>query len=212
MSNEKIFCGLCKVEVENWKDHENSEEHQNRIRNLGGINSIVKRKVAIDQLRFKNPELADTADRLFDTTNKKIENIMTGKKGYNIYESDNFEKPDGFIDKDGKWYSCDPIYHSAFANDYIKMVKENLGKLDKNLLKEFNEKTKEFTTHKDILIHNNWISVTVGLTDTYVQPGEIISYKQKKTLKKWFKKYKKSFRVNGQVITDEFHDFFQEVR
>jgi len=199
---EKISCGLCQIYIEDgddWEKHVNSKEHQQNLANLGGAKAIVERKMFADKIIGNNPEMKKAADKLFDDTNTKMKNILTGKKGFNIHEHDDLEKPDGFIALDGKWYSCDPIYHLAFASDYVR-----------ELCVTYDEK--EYTTKKDFLIdHEGWMSVTIGLTDVYMQPSKKgITYAQKKILKKWLIKFKRPFHIEGQEVNDEFHNFFSE--
>jgi len=209
--DDRISCGLCKRYIDgNWDEHVNSAEHQNKLNNLGGANAITQRRIAIAEMVSGNPDMIKIAEKLGDSVDTKMENILTGKKGYNIYGYDDLEKEDGFITPDGNWYSCDPIYHIAFAGDYIKMLKEHFKETNKKLLTSLESEIKKHTTSKDYLIDElGWLSVTVGLTDIYMQPSKNgITYAQKKMLKCWLKKYKHPFHINRVLVNDEFHDFF----
>ena len=84
---EKISCGLCQIYIEDgddWEKHVNSKEHQQNLANLGGAKAIVERKMFADKIIGNNPEMKKAADKLFDDTNTKMKNILTGKKGFNI--------------------------------------------------------------------------------------------------------------------------------
>lgn len=207
----RVHCGLCKVFVDgDWREHEQSEEHQTKIRNLGGMDAIIKRRIAVDSLRIANPKMAKMAEQLNDSVEIKMENILTGKKGYNINQPDDLEKKDGFITPDGEWYSCDPVYHDAFAGEFLERFEEHLQN-DKKLLNTYKRHRKKYTNAKTYLIdHNGWFSVTVGLTDVYMVESKETGTtpQQKKTLKRWFLKYKLPFHLNGELVNDEFHDFF----
>ena len=99
-----------------------------------------------------------------------MENILTGKKGYNINEPDDLEKKDGFITPDGEWYSCDPVYHDAFAGEYLERFEKHLRMTDKKLLKTYEQHRKLYGTSKDFLVdHNGWFCVTVGTIRWYAQ-------------------------------------------
>jgi hypothetical protein len=207
----RVHCGLCKVFVDgDWREHEQSEQHQTKIKNLGGIDALIKRRIAVDSLRISNPKLANMVEKITQDVDTKMENILTGKPGYNIYKPDDLEKKDGWITPDGKWYSCDPVYHDAFASDFLEWFEEHLKDTDKKLLKAYHRHRKLYKTDKEYLQdHNGWFSVTVGLTGVYMAASkEGITDEQKKTLKRWFQKYKLPFHLNGQEVNDEFHDFF----
>ena len=208
----RVSCGLCKKYVDgDWDEHCNSEEHQQKLKNLGGINALTQRRIAIDRLKTVNPGMAKIAKNLADSVDKKMENVLTGKKGYNIYNPDDLEKQDGFITPEGEWYSCDPVYHAEFAYDYVKKFNQPLLDANEELAPSLQLNEKKIITAKEILIDSlGWTSVTVGLTDIYIQPGEKITYAQKKTLKRWLKKFKHPFHINKVLVNDEFHDFFSE--
>lgn len=210
---EEVHCGLCQIPVPgDWNEHVNSEGHQIKLRNFGGLASMTQRRISIERLKAVNPNMVPMAEKLANDVDKKMENLLTGKKGYNIYEPDDLEKQDGFITPEGDWYSCDPVYHTAFAIDYLEMFKDHLRRTDKKLLTALIAHIKKYDTAKDYLVDDSgWVSVTVGLTDNYVQPGKKgFTFAQKKTLKKWFLKFKKPFRAEGDIVTDEYHDFFIE--
>jgi len=198
--DNRVSCGLCNKYVDgDWEEHEQSEEHQQKLKNLGGINAMTQRRVATSEMVSGDPNMVKIAEKLADSVDTKMENILTGKKGYNIHDFDDLKKEDGFITPAGDWYSCDPVYHNAFAIDYVEMVGIQIKKND---------------TAKDYLVDiRGWLSVTVGLTDIYMQSSKKgITYAQKKTLKRWLKKFKHPFHINRVLVDDEFHDFFSDNR
>ena len=196
------YCGLCQVKVEgSFEDHVASKEHQDKLKAMGGMDSIIERRMSTDRLRMTNPGMAKVADRLFDNVSTKMENLLTGKKGYNVMAPDNLEKQDGFIDRLGQWYSCDPVYHEEFAYDFTHTF-------------EMKDNIDDYKTKKDYLVdYKGWVCVTVGLSGNCVLLSKLgITHPQRKTLKKWFIKFKKPFRIEGKDVNDEFHDFFEETR
>ena len=40
-----VRCGICDIwmDVSEWEEHTNSEEHKNKIKNLGGIDAMLER-------------------------------------------------------------------------------------------------------------------------------------------------------------------------
>jgi len=148
----------------------------------------------IDRLKKMNPRMADLAENTMDR-------LITGTKTYDINKPDDMERDSGFIDKEGNWYSAEPMEHEPFAHDYLienKMVK---GK-DTGVL-----------SCKDELVEGyGWIAVTVGMLGSYVVGGRF-NRKQRQTIKKWFKKYKHKFSPIGDMdsyddITDEKDKWF----
>jgi len=95
-----------------------------------------------------------------------IERYKSPFKRYDISWADNFSLSTGYINNDGKWFSCFSLEHIPFAQDYIKKFYPKL------------------------------------------KPA-----KERLKLKKWFKKYKIAFKVQGVKkdygeINNEYDDFF----
>ena len=212
-----VRCGICDIwmDVSEWEEHTNSEEHKNKIKNLGGIDAMLERHMVTTRIGAETGDM-EMADKLAKQIDRKMERIITDRKSYDISHSDDFKFVSGYINGEGEWFSCDATDHEIFADDYLERFQIHLTKYNKkrllNTIKQYRkDKTK---TCKDFLIDRlGWVSITDGLTDVYITSEENgINRKQRITLKKWFLKFKKPFRYNGDVIGDEYHDFFQEVR
>lgn len=122
-------------------------------------------------------------------------------KLYDIDNPDDIEKMNGFIDKEGNWYSVDYIKHNEFARDYL--IKHKLQGTE--------------VTSKDCIIKDyGWIGVTASGMGVHVVGGRF-NKKQRETLKKWFTKHKKhlrSFYLQGDPefmgdVKDENDSWFE---
>ena len=148
----------------------------------------------MDRLRQMNPRMAEIAEGTMDR-------LITGTKTYDIKNPDDIDRDSGFIDKNGNWYSAEPMEHEPFANDYL---------LEKKMIKK---KSNGVLSCKDELVKSyGWIAVTVGAVGIYVVGGRF-NRKQRQTIKKWFKKYKHTFHPIGDIdcyddITDEKDKWF----
>lgn len=157
----------------------------------------VKQYMKFDELKAINPRMGKIAENTFDR-------MFTGKT-YDINNPDDVERDSGFIDKEGNWYSAEPMEHEPFAHDYL--VKNKLvRKKDTGVLSCKDELIKDY----------GWIAVTVGGLGIYVIGGKF-SREQRQTLKKWFKKYGHVFHPIGDIdsyddITDEKDFWFEGAR
>jgi len=118
-------------------------------------------------------------------------------KRYDVSLADNFSLSTGYISNDGKWFSCFSLEHIPFAQDYIKKYYPKLKPTKEALLDEL-----------------GWVAVSEVSLGLFVQVGKKgINSKQRLKLKKWFKKYKIAFKVQGVKedygeIDNEYDDFF----
>jgi len=150
--------------------------------------------ITMDRLKQMNPKMADLAEKTMDR-------LITGIKTYNIKKPDDIERDSGFIDKEGNWYSAEPMEHEPIAYDYLTESKMVKGR-DTGVL-----------SCKDELVEGyGWIAVTVGMVGIYVVGGKF-NRKQRQTIKKWFMKYKHEFNPTGDMdcygnITDEKDKWF----
>lgn len=144
----------------------------------------------MDRLRQMSPRMADLAEDTMDR-------LITGTKTYDIKNPDDIDRDSGFIDKEGNWYSAEPMEHEPFAYDFITKHKLKGTEL----------------SSKDTLVKDyGWIAVTVGAVGIYVVGGRF-NRRQRQTIKKWFKKYKHTFHPIGDMdsyddITDEKDKWF----
>lgn len=124
--------------------------------------------------------------------------ITPSRKGYDISWSDNFKLSTGYIDQNGKWYSCFSQEHIPFAQDYLKKYHPHLKYAKETMLDEL-----------------GWIAISDVTLGYFVQLGKKgINAKQRLTLKKWFKEHKISFKVQGAKedygeINSEYDSFFE---
>ena len=126
-----------------------------------------------------------------------IERYKSPFKRYDISWADNFSLSTGYINDDGKWFSCFSLEHIPFAQDYIKKFHPKLKPAKETLIDEL-----------------GWIAISEVSLGIFVQIGKKgINSKQRLKLKEWFKKYKIAFKVQGVKedygeINNEYDDFF----
>jgi len=169
---------------------------------IQGKNIIVNKNYGWRFLEQNMIILKEETKDIFEFPKNGKDMKIKETKLYDIDNPDDIEKSNGFIDKEGNWYSVEHIKHNDFARDYLTK-----HKLDGTEI-----------TSKDCIIKDyGWIGVTRGAVGEYVIGGKY-NKKQRKTLKKWFIKHSiRSFCPQGDNdfmynISDKNNSWFDEGR